>query len=68
MKRKLFALVSNQGTGADETCLCETCRTPANEAMARAEGLADTRGNNVWHDVSENGCMRCIVCGYEAAV
>lgn len=50
LRRRMFALISNQGTAMDETALCEECFTPERKALvSMAAGLDENPGEN-WKD------------------
>jgi hypothetical protein len=64
---KIFAKVTNQGTAASETAMCEFC--------IRNAGLRQTLGQLTnpelepeWVDCSGNPELRCQVCGRDASV
>jgi hypothetical protein len=60
--RKVFGLLSDQGTAASETALCERHRTEASEAVARSQAHADVPVDAEFVDVTSNVMMFCIVC------
>lgn len=74
-ERTIYALVTNQGTAADETGLCSDCLQNVRavdhaKAMAHKDVVitnpSDTDVSD-FHDVTENDAMYCEFCGYRQA-
>ena len=62
-RTKIVAMVTDQGTAADETAVCEDCATPARmleRLEARHKDVDQRRG---FTDVSENTAIQCQYCG-----
>jgi len=63
---KMYALVSNQGTAAAETALCEKCyleaanRSYSQELASRCDDIPDL---HTFHDCSGNDALHCCICG-----
>jgi hypothetical protein len=67
--RKLFAIVSEQGTACSEACLCERCHAnPKHRASVekRAATVDDIPNPTDWHDCTRNEALQCNVCGYRS--
>lgn len=60
---KLFALVTDQGTAAAETCLCENHIDVNGFSLACRQADIDVRMSKGFVDCSENEELECIVCG-----
>jgi uncharacterized protein with PIN domain len=63
---KMFALVTNQGTAAEETALCLTCATPTRKKKYEEEAESDVSIIDGWQDVTENDALGCNECGKRA--
>jgi len=65
--RKLFAIVSEQGTACHEACLCERCHAnPDHRATVekKAAHTSDIPNPADWQDATGNDALTCIACGY----
>lgn len=63
MTRKMFAMITEQGTAAAETALCEFCDTTHKKNHLAATADEDVVQGS-WQDCSENKALICMVCGY----
>ena len=64
---KLYAIVSEQGTACQETCLCERCHAnPEHRAdvEAQAAHIRDIPNPADWQDATGNDALTCSVCRY----
>ena len=68
-RTKLFALLSEQGTACDETCLCDQHYSEEQKASIEAQATKDPLGDapvpGSWADCSGNEECRCTVCGWQ---
>lgn len=66
--RKMYALVSDQGTAAAETALCEDCfEDDENKDYARKQAstvLKDIPDLETFHDCTGNDVLSCCICGH----
>jgi len=65
--RKVFAIVSDQGTACHEACLCEVCHADAKKRAAvekTAAKVADIPNPANWQDATGNDALTCNDCGY----
>lgn len=66
---KMYALLSDQGTAAIETALCERCMgDPKMSKQARQQAeqssLNDVPPDAPFRDCTENDALQCIGCGW----
>lgn len=64
-KRRLYALVSAQGTADADTCLCEDHFETAHRSTASKNALAkaDIPDVEKFQDCTQNDALHCIFCG-----
>ncbi len=64
--RKVYAIVSDQGTACAETALCEKCHGGKHRAKVEklAATIADIPNPRDWHDCTGNDALQCNDCGY----
>lgn len=65
--RKMYALVTTQGTACYETALCERCVVyPINKDQARGQILSvgDITDKETFVDCGHNVALSCIICGF----
>lgn len=61
--RRLFALVSSQGTACSETCFCSECGIDEVERGSVFTGR-DAPVPGTWTDVTDNDALYCCSCGW----
>ncbi len=59
--KRIYALVTKQGTAATETALCDE-HYPAHTDEAAREARADVAPDS-WRDCTGNLVLECIICG-----
>jgi hypothetical protein len=60
---KIVAMVTDQGTAAAETAICEDCASPARVLERLDACLSDVDRRRGFVDVSENEAIQCRYCG-----
>ena len=66
---RMFALVTKQGTAAEETALCETHFTEEHKAQISpwsGQGTDEVVPDS-WRDCTGNDVLTCNLCGIDAA-
>jgi len=57
---KRYAMTTNEGTAAAETCLCEKHFNSTGVILAKSQAHEDVL--NEFEDVTENEVLKCIIC------
>ena len=73
-ERKLYAMVSGQGTACYEACLCSECDNPQNRAAIEAYTTVSSNHMSEidrpmpgsWTDCTDNDALTCNTCGWYA--
>lgn len=62
-KIRIVGMVTDQGTAADETAVCENCATPARMLERFEARHKDVNQRAGFKDVSNNTAIQCQYCG-----